>query len=524
VRHNIPDIPIDEEKPQNRRIAWWFENTLVRSVLGIINKSQSTMRNILSFSVSDLLETWEDELVSYVEPFASEILNTPNIPDYVKNPIRRALARESQVGGIILIALIGSLVGVMSRGIGNPLGRIVEGRIDSLVRSQKLDWGSLMNLWQRDLISESRLDNSLAVLGLNHETIQALKLGYRKSFDEGLLTQALWRKTLNVEQINTELKRQGFTRTQQLNWHAARRIIPSPTDLVSMAVREAFNDDVARRFGYDDNYPGEAAEWAEKQGLGQEWFKRYWRAHWQLPGITQVREMWRRGIIEQEDVDRFLLAADLPTFWRKAIQKWMSAEITRVDVRRLYALGVISVEDVYRRYRKLGYSEDDAGLMTEWTSAEYLNKERELTKSDILSMFEKGIITSDDTSEYLQALGYRDSDILLLMTRTELKQQEAFESQIISNVQKLYVAGQYDRTDVFARLGELDTPGTFILERLRVWDLLRKSKIRVPSVTQLRDMTQKNIISTQQFRIELESKGYPEHYINWYEQLWFTGD
>jgi len=524
MRDNVDPIPIPEETPQNRKIAWWLENSVIRSVKRIINDTNKQIRQIISFSVSDVLEAWENDLVSYAEPIFNEILATPNIPEYIKSPLRRALAKESQIGAFILLSMIPILVSVMRAGIGNPLSRIVEGRIDSILRSQKLDWGTILTLWQRNIITEPQMRTTLAVLGLTKPTIEALMLGTKRPFDELLLTQAHWRGTMGVAQINEELEKQGYTDSQIFQWYQARKVIPSPSDLVSMAVREAFSDSTAQQFGYDENYPAEAAEWAEKQGLGQEWFRRYWRAHWQLPGVTQVREMWRRGIIEPEDVEAYLLAADLPIFWRDAIQKWMSAEITRVDVRRLYNLNVIGIGDVYTRYRKLGYSEDDAELMTQWTSAEYMNDERELTKTDILTMYKDGIIFEEEATTYLEALEYRDYDITLLLAHQDLKREQEYEGRIIEIVQELFVRGIIGRTDVFTELGKLDTPGHFIEDSLQVWDLEKKRKIVTPSLTQLRDMALADVITRQEFRTELENKRYNDKYIRWYELLWFEED
>jgi hypothetical protein len=154
--------------------------------------------------------------------------------------------------------------------------------------------------------------------------------------------------------------------------------IPSPSDLVRMAVREAWSDDVARRFGYDEEFPAEFAEWAEKQGMSKEWARRYWRAHWVLPSPTMGYEMLHRGIISMEDLDTLLRTADYPKFWREKLIKLSYNPYTRVDVRRMYQMGILTREQVFRAYKDIGYDDEHAENLTKFTVAGASQEERDL--------------------------------------------------------------------------------------------------------------------------------------------------
>jgi hypothetical protein len=303
-------------------------------------------------------------------------------------------------------------------------------------------------------------------------------------------------------------------------WKTIREVIPSPNELISIAVREGFNDSVAARFGYDEDYPAEAAMWAEKQGMRPKFFKAAWRAHWRLPGLVQVREMYHRGIVNEDNLRIYLKAADYPIFWRNAIIKWMDRVVTRVDARRMFAMGIWSPGRVYEHHRELGYNEKDATDLTEWVIANYIEEDRELTKTDILSMYQDGILNPTETETYLTVLDYRPESIALLMAHRDLKRDETYERQIISNVKALFIGGLYDRTDVFAKLGKIATPDTVIKQNLAVWDLEKERKVAVPTTTQLRDMVLKEVITVQEFITEMRNKKYPDKYINWYVSLW----
>jgi hypothetical protein len=53
MKRIIDPIPINEPSPQNRRLSWWLENSLVRFVKRVFNNLTEPIRKILSFSLSD---------------------------------------------------------------------------------------------------------------------------------------------------------------------------------------------------------------------------------------------------------------------------------------------------------------------------------------------------------------------------------------------------------------------------------------------------------------------------------------
>ena len=517
---SIPQIPITEDSPQTKRISWWIENTLVRSIKRILNSVSTTIRNILSFSITDFIEDYEKDLLEISRPFLTTIVNTQGLPEFVRQPVIEALSGKHQAGLVILAIIVPILAQALSAGISAPIGRIVEAVFDRQLKSRLIDSGTLVLMWQRNLIDDNRLHTLLEYNGLNLEAENKLKQLATAMDDDSLLTQGLWRKKLSETYVREELAKRGMTPLSIDAWIDSRKIIPSPSDLIAIAVREGFNDDTARRFGYDENYPSEAAEWAEKQGMEQIWFKRAWRAHWVLPGLTQVREMYNRQIIGIDDVNSYMIAADIPSFWRSSLLKWFKAEVTRVDLRRMFSIGVISPEELFKRYLKLGYTETDAKDLTDWTVLEYYDEQRQLTKSDVLSMYQDGVLNPEETVSYLTALNFSQNDIILLLTHRDLKRQEKYERDIIANTKKLFIAGIYNRTDVFTQLGKIDTPGGFIEESLNVWDLEKTAKISIPTITQLKDMALQTVITVEEFTEELVNKGYTKKYINWYKKLW----
>ncbi|GAH11034.1 unnamed protein product, partial [marine sediment metagenome] len=163
--------------------------------------------------------------------------------------------------------------------------------------------------------------------------------------------------------------------------------IPPVADIITMAVREAFTPDIAAKFGQYEDFPKPLEEWGQKKGLSTEWTQRYWAAHWSLPSPMQGFEMLHRGLINKGELNMLLRALDVMPFWREKLTGIAYRRLTRVDIRRMYKAGVLTVEDVYESYLQHGYTEQNARRMTDFTVQWAMPAHASITRSDILTAY-----------------------------------------------------------------------------------------------------------------------------------------
>jgi hypothetical protein len=187
-----------------------------------------------------------------------------------------------------------------------------------------------------------------------------------KPASEDIISYEL-RRDPSLSNLHTELRKIGVHENYHGLYKELAYQIPPVADIITMAVREAFTPEIAARFGQYQDLPSEFVEWAGKKGLSKEWAERYWAAHWSLPSAQQGFEMLHRGVIGVDDLNMLMRALDIMPYWRDKLIKIAYRRLTRVDVRRMFALGVIDVSGVRKAYTDLGYNEYDANLMTNFT-------------------------------------------------------------------------------------------------------------------------------------------------------------
>jgi len=333
----------------------------------------------------------------------------------------------------------------------------------------------------------SKVYSALRDLGWDDEYIAALEKVNRVHTDAGS-AMSLWRRgKLGDDTFTRRLETLGFDTTAISDLKLLKELIPGPGDLVRMGLREAWDDSVAARWGYDADFPQPFAEWMEKQGFSADWSKRYWRAHWALPSVGQGFEMLHRDIISEGDLKELLRISDIPERWRDHLVDVAYKNFSRVDVRRMEKLGILDEADVLRSYLDLGYNAEKAANMTAFTiaynadskegqAAEY----RDLTRTIVTSAFQKGLLTEAEATTRLLEIGYENEDVELLLSlatwQKEVADAPEFEKEYKADVKSIIergysrrVIGKNDAKEGLLSLGYEGEEAEYLLTSIDFW-------------------------------------------------------
>jgi len=287
----------------------------------------------------------------------------------------------------------GGLLGnwISTAGTPNALIQSVNILFNRLFRITPLPLEVAIYLYQSGRITEEQYKSILADWGYDELAADILYtvLQRRPTINElvrGLFY--LYAKPHNInnvwQSIETYLRDYGYTEEQARVITASMKYLPSLSDVLSWMAKEAFEEDMVRILGLDDEFPEKFAEYAAKIGIPYEDALRYWRAHWSTPGWSQVAEAFHRArgnayidntyehtMSEWDRIwDVYYRQAEVPRFWRQLLTSITYNVITRVDARRMYEMGFIDKKELAAIYMKLGYTKEDAELMADWVAWE----------------------------------------------------------------------------------------------------------------------------------------------------------
>jgi hypothetical protein len=519
------------------------EFTLAHWVFTVLKIAGSSFGTFFGGALTGFLETIEPELVIYTAPLIDWLLATPNLPAQLKTFFQQLRNPQHQAGAVILQGLAGSaansitssFVGALLSPVtytinggmrpyrptpGETVAMYYRGAINSetylrymqdngvpdvaktgleqLVR-QRLDVGSLIELAVRGKWSWDAVGAELRARGMTGDDIAGLRLLGQKLLEVGASITAWLRGDVSEGDVRSRLQAQGYNSTdvdlllKQAKW------IPGPSDLIRMAVREAFDDASSARFQHDAEFPAPFGEWLAKTGGSVEWARRYWRSHWELPSLTQAFEMLHRGIMSLDDVKQLIKMQDLAPYWRDKLVQLSYNPLTRVDVRRMYRLGVLDEAGVRKAYADLGYNPTHAEQMTRFTILYEADqddddaKQKKLAQSVIGNAYKKGLLTRGEAETRLRSLKYATEDIDLLLDLVDANRlvddKPDYSSEYVKDVKAIvedaYSKRVIDRQTAASMLqtaGFVQSEVMLLLDTLDVGDEMARADAQIEAV------------------------------------------
>ena len=377
--------------------------------------------------------------------------------------------------------------------------------IDNLIRSMIID---------PKRTNENRAQ--LAKHGYDKTQIDNMILSYYRTIDEGTIRACYLRKIITNEVMYERMHELGYTDTRIKEIVQTWELIPGPADLFTMVAKEAFEPDIYRALGLDKEFPTEQVEWLKKQGISEDWAKKYWIAHWDQPSIGQGFEMLHRAVITPAELNLLFRAVEIPDFWRDKLTQIAYMPFTRVDVRRMHDMGTLSDNELIRSYMDLGFDAEKALKMAQFTVSFNAAKEKELTRSAILKSYENGLISKVNAKLLFTSQDYSDALAEYYLTLSDYNTDSETQDLLFDNIKERFLLGDLSATEVKNKLAAMNVQGDKIDALLAKWSLRKFKYQHLPSLADLTDFLLREIISETQYRSIMSRHGYSAGHIQWY--------
>jgi len=414
--------------------------------------------------------------------------------------------RKGETGAIGLLGIfLGSMVGTgVGMGLGG-FGRDIQNFFNKLRPVNPLTPDLASYGKHTGKITEEDFKEHLLAQGYNEKWHSVMFDYYKPKLSVSDLLEAEKRiEELDID-VTEALKAHGYNDKEikilrQLSW-----AYPSPSDFIRFSVREVFTTDRETKEALQAEFPEDIIPYAKKAGMSEDVLMWYWMAHWELPSPTQVYEMLHRlnpkvlevrgeaykqmGInVENikttiDTVKTFLKQADYDIRWRDRLLAISYSPLTRVDLRRIYALGLIDDKELKARLMEIGYTEKDAELLMEFYHNLRVEEAREWTKSEIKNLLYYGLINDTEAKIMLERLGYKEEDAKLLIDLWKAKITEKDMRETQRYIRDAYALGQITRAEAEAQLKACGLSEEVIKVVLDKEEKRRMSSQRLPSAS-----------------------------------------
>ncbi len=363
--------------------------------------------------------------------------------------------------------------------------------------------------------------------GFEDSHIDLLFLSLYKLYDEDMIRELYLRGAIDENRMFERMRELGYTDVRIKEMVQAWSIIPGPSDILHMVAKEAFEPDMVKIMGLEDEFPGEQVGWLKKQGLSEFWAMKYWASHWEMPSIQAGYEMLHRqdvdrpgqSIIDKSELDMLFKTVEIPPYWRDKLTKIAYLPYTRVDVRRMHDMGVITDDELIWAYKDLGYDDEHALGMAKFTVRYNKQNDKEITKSQVMKGFNEKLIGRADTIDLLVNMEYSPDQAEYLVILEEYKESKDLQDDLLDNIKTRYQNNFLNDFECRAKLNELNLPAEQTAILMDKWKLKKMIDVKLPSKSDLDKFLKNNIIDLDTYRLEMDKLGYNFTYSAWFEKL-----
>ncbi len=420
----------------------------------------------------------------------------------------------------------------------SPYQRFQRQHLNKLIPNEILDPASLIEAHAFGEISDKSFKEIMRRHGFDSKHSKQFRAISQTKLSAIDLIQLRRRGLISDEDflIQQKMSRTGDKTLSQIEMLS--KFVPGVQDTIQFAVRESYRDDIASKFGYDDDFPNpvrikeiermdtnkydnlEGSDRLIAQalqiGLDPDILRRFWRAHWQLPSITAGLEMFHRlrpefnpdNPVDFETIKELLKIQDIAPFWQDRILETSFNLPTRVDVRRMYVAGLLTQQEVYDLYQQRGYNPDWAEKLTQLADSDKLDSGRDLSKTMIEKAYEEGVIKREDALLLLIEMRYSDDEADIIMDLIDRKLSNNELRDKLSLLKTRFIRGIIEEEAYKSSLDDLN-----ILGDKRDLIILgakseRLTKQKLASKEDLKAFFKKKLMDIKEVQTELIKTGY----------------
>lgn len=328
------------------------------------------------------------------------------------------------------------------------------------------------------------------------------------------------RKIYDAERRDEKLGGLGFSGEDIQALLKVTEFIPVANDIITFAVREVFTPEIRSKFQLDEGIEAVLSAGKplmDQAGVKPETMRDFWAAHWALPSTLQGFEMLHRDVISESDLDLLLKALDVMPFWRDKLKKIAFSPFTRVDLRRMHKMGVLDESALLQGYKDIGFDAEKAATMVEFTLAfnkddddanSRKDKNRDLTKSDVLRIFRDGLMTRKTAEEILTGMAFDPLEIEFLIEREEFLQEEEKLKKTLTALRRGFLDGVFSETDITEKLNAFNLPSKMTSDLLEGWILEKEVQTAIPSKSEILNWFKKGFVDETKTRKTLALRGF----------------
>lgn len=229
----------------------------------------------------------------------------------------------------------------------------------------------------------------------------------------------------------------------------------------------------------------QAAEIAQQNGLEPDHWPFIRESYGRPLAHGEMTGLYNRGLASHEQVDQAFRESD-----QKDKYTDLSFELRRRLMQERYIVlaiqhNAITTQEGAKRLLQLGYDQADVNILLQLGLNEQKVTRHELTRAQIVTLYEDHVISKDDAITRLAALGYAKADAGYMIQIADIAVQAKEQRAELSVIRANYLAGAIDKDHAVSEMRQIGLPEGQANHNITVWDNEKRRAARTLTVAQI---------------------------------------
>lgn len=349
--------------------------------------------------------------------------------------------------------------------------------------------------WARSELTDAQTNDIGALSGVSTEDMHIMRAlaGQPPSPEELLFA---WRRHIIDESDVDRGIIQGPIRNEWIPVIKALQWLPLPAEEAANAVNQG-------HMSLED-----ARQAAAENGFKPELFDVIVANAGIPPGPQEALDWVNRELITPEEFRQIFLESRIKNKYIDLYLKARYRFLTLAEIRLLVARGALTREQAIQKLGFIGFTPEDSTAIVDGATAEKTQGTRDLSVTQVLGLRAEGLISPEDASAMLGALGYDEQEVAWIEGLADVKRVHTFVTAAINRIRAGFVSGAIDESRANTMLDALDLPAGYKDDALALWDIEASTVTKTLTSAQIVAAVKGKWLSVEEGLARLTRQGY----------------
>lgn len=226
------------------------------------------------------------------------------------------------------------------------------------------------------------------------------------------------------------------------------------------------------------------------------------------PGIEFAAEAFNRGLLTEEQWTAMFLESRIKNRYIPLMAAMRQRIIPAETVRLMYRNNVYPFDAALATLLAHGFTDVDARAQLALEDIRRTEGTRELTRAQIVQLFDNDIVTLEQAQQMLSDLGYGPNEVEWMLSLAEVSKVSRFVTALVTRIRSGFIAGNVTADEAASLMADAGIAASARDAALQLWTLELEALAANLTTAQIQAAVRRNLLTSGEAHDRFVRRGY----------------